>query len=56
MHAILFVFLVGLSINGHNAAQAGRPVESFDDLKAAVVQTVDEVKAREGFVSYKLND
>lgn len=53
---IVWVLLFGLAINSENAAQAGRPVESFGDFKAAVEQTIDEVKARDSFVSYRLND
>lgn len=53
---IVWVFLFGLAINSENAAQAGRPVESFGDFKVAVEKTIDEIKARDGFVSHKLND
>lgn len=54
--SIVWVFLFGLAINGENAAQAGRPIESFGDFKLAVEKEIDEVKSRDGFVSYKFND
>ncbi len=51
--AILTVLLAGLAINNENAETK---VKNFDDLKVAVEKTIDEVKEREGFVSFKLND
>jgi len=53
---LAYVLLGGLSINGYNAAQAGHPVESVGDFKHAVVAEYYVIKARPGFVSYKLND
>jgi len=51
MHFV-FLVLLGLSINGYNAAEAGRPVESLDDLQAAVVQSYDNRSKEHGQAWY----
>jgi hypothetical protein len=51
----VLVVLVGLSINSENAAKAGRPVENVGDLKVAIEKTVDDVKSRDKFESFELN-
>lgn len=52
---ILIVILAGLALNSYNAAEAGRPVESFDDAKAAVVQSYENRSREHGQAWYNAN-
>jgi hypothetical protein len=53
----MFLFLSFLSTGLlMNTLAAENPPKTFDDVKDAIQHEIDEVKAREGFVSYKLND
>lgn len=44
--------LAGLGLNAANSDK----INTFDDVKDAIEMEIEEVKARDGFVSYKLND
>lgn len=51
--AFTWILFAGLAINNENAPER---VQTLDDVKVAIEKTVDEVKARDEFVSFKLND
>ncbi len=52
MHAIVIALLFGLSINAYNSGGVSTPKEVVQDVKAVV----KEVRARDEFVSFQLND
>ena len=51
--AIIAVIFGGLTINNENAEVK---VTDLEGLKAALVSTYEEVKARDTFMSFDLND
>lgn len=53
--AIVAVLLAGMSINNENLP-ADQKVTDWKGFERSIEKTVDDVKARDKFVSFKLND